>query len=229
MGRTGLLDSGREGHLHPLTLFALTLLALIQAFLANQLVYALVLALSFLVLLDVSPASFLRQLALFAVACGVVQLILHVDIGTSIFLGVAVLVVRVFPVVNIGCALMMTSSSKLLASMRKLHVPNRAAVGAVIGLRFLDEMGDRVKEIKRGMRVRGLRPSPLRPVRAFELYFVPLVYKCLHVSETLVSSVISKGIEADCEKTSYRSLSFGLLDGAALGAGVVLLGVAVWV
>ena len=217
MGRTGLLDSGREGHLHPLTLFALTLLALIQAFLANQLVYALVLALSFL--------------ALFAVACGVVQLILHVDIGyvTSIFLGVAVLVVRVFPVVNIGCALMMTSSSKLLASMRKLHVPNRAAVGAVIGLRFLDEMGDRVKEIKRGMRVRGLRPSPLRPVRAFELYFVPLVYKCLHVSETLVSSVISKGIEADCEKTSYRSLSFGLLDGAALGAGVVLLGVAVWV
>ena len=170
MGRTGLLDGGREGHLHPLTLFALTLLALIQAFLANQLVYALVLALSFLVLLDVSPASFLRQLALFAVACGVVQLILHVDIGyvTSIFLGVAVLVVRVFPVVNIGCALMMTSSSKLLASMRKLHVPNRAAVGAVIGLRFLDEMGGRVKEIKRGMRVRGLRPSPLRPVHAFE-------------------------------------------------------------
>ena len=219
MGRTGLLDGGREGHLHPLTLFALTLLALIQAFLANQLVYALVLALSFLVLLDVSPASFLRQLALFAVACGVVQ---------SIFLGVAVLVVRVFPVVNIGCALMMTSSSKLLASMRKLHVPNRAAVGAVIGLRFLDEMGGRVKEIKRGMRVRGLRPSPLRPVHAFELYFVPLVYKCLHVSETLVSSVISKGIEADCEKTSYRSLSFGLLDGAALGVGVVLLGVAVW-
>ena len=51
MGRTGLLDGGREGHLHPLTLFALTLLALIQAFLANQLVYALVLALSFLVLL----------------------------------------------------------------------------------------------------------------------------------------------------------------------------------
>ena len=230
MGRTGLLDGGREGHLHPLTLFALTLLALIQAFLANQLVYALVLALSFLVLLDVSPASFLRQLALFAVACGVVQLILHVDIGyvTSIFLGVAVLVVRVFPVVNIGCALMMTSSSKLLASMRKLHVPNRAAVGAVIGLRFLDEMGGRVKEIKRGMRVRGLRPSPLRPVHAFELYFVPLVYKCLHVSETLVSSVISKGIEADCEKTSYRSLSFGLLDGAALGVGVFLLGVAVW-
>ena len=77
MGRTGLLDGGREGHLHPLTLFALTLLALIQAFLANQLVYALVLALSFLVLLDVSPASFLRQLALFAVACGVVQLILQ--------------------------------------------------------------------------------------------------------------------------------------------------------
>ena len=58
--------------------------------------------------------------------------------------------------------------------MRKLHVPNRAAVGAVIGLRFLDEMGDRVKEIKRGMRVRGLRPSPLRPVRAFELYCVQM-------------------------------------------------------
>ena len=73
---------------------------------------------------------------------------------------------------------MMTSSSKLLASMRKLHVPNRAAVGAVIGLRFLDEMGGRVKEIKRGMRVRGLRPSPLRPVHAFELYFALCTSAC---------------------------------------------------
>lgn len=29
MGQTGLLDGAREGRLHPLTLFALTLLALI--------------------------------------------------------------------------------------------------------------------------------------------------------------------------------------------------------
>ncbi len=79
------------------------------------------------------------------------------------------------------------------------------------------------------MRVREAAPEPASSrARLRALLRFPLVYKCLHVSETLVSSVISKGIEADCEKTSYRSLSFGLLDGAALGVGVVLLGVAVW-
>lgn len=219
-----------EGRLHPLTLFALALLALAQVFLADQTAYVLMAALSFLVLLDASARAFLRQLVAFACACGLVAFILHVDVGwvTSIFLGLAVLLVRVFPLINIGCALMLVSSSKLLACLRMVRVPNGVAVGTVIALRFFDEIADRVKEIKRGMRVRGLRPSLLHPVRAFELYFVPLVYKCLHVSETLVSSVISKGIERDGERTSYRDLSFKPVDGVAVAVGLVLLGVAVW-
>ena len=93
-----------EGRLHPLTLFALALLALAQVFLADQTAYVLMAALSFLVLLDASARAFLRQLVAFACACGLVAFILHVDVGwvTSIFLGLAVLLVRVFPLSTSG-------------------------------------------------------------------------------------------------------------------------------
>ena len=78
------------------------------------------------------------------------------------------------------------------------------------------------------MRLREFTSKPLHPVRTFELYLVPLVYKCLHVSETLTSSLLAKGILYEGEKTSYHDLSFGLADGASLALSLLFLGVALW-
>lgn len=225
-----LCSRTREGHLHPLTLFALTIVVTFQVFVADQNVYALVVILTFCVLIDASWAAFLRQLIAFACFYGILVLLLHVDLGyvTGFFIALVALVVRVFPIFNIGCVLMLTSPSKLLACLRLLRIPNNITIGVIIGLRFLDEIASRMKEIKKGMSIRGLRPNFTHPLRAFELYFVPLVYKCLHVSETLVSSIIAKGIEYEGEKTSYYDLTFRFIDGASLCIGIALLGVAIW-
>jgi len=107
-------------------------------------------------------------------------------------------------------------------------MPNTVSVAMIAALRFMDEIGLRLHEIRNGMKIRGFHASLLHPVRTFELYFVPLVYKCLHVSETLVSSIIAKGIEYEGEKTSYYDMRFKFADGISLFAGVALLGVALW-
>ena len=219
-----------EGQLHPFTLFALTILVSFQVFFGNQTVYWAVLVLTLLIALNASTGLFLRQIIVFSVSYGMMYFLAFADLGyvTGIFIGLFALIARFIPIFNIGIVLILTSPSKILACFRKLHIPNTVSVAMIAALRFMDEIGLRLHEIRNGMKIRGFHASLLHPVRTFELYFVPLVYKCLHVSETLVSSIIAKGIEYEGEKTSYYDMRFKFADGISLFAGVALLGVALW-
>lgn len=230
MKKKSALKKKEEGQLHPFTLFALTILVSFQVFFGNQTVYWTVLVLTLLIALNASTSLFLRQIIVFSVSYGMMYLLTFADLGyvTGIFIGLFALIARFIPIFNIGIVLILTSPSKILACFRKLHMPNTVSVAMIAALRFMDEIGLRLHEIRNGMKIRGFHASLLHPVRTFELYFVPLVYKCLHVSETLVSSIIAKGIEYEGEKTSYYDMRFKFADGISLFVGVALLGVALW-
>ncbi|HEO4577958.1 energy-coupling factor transporter transmembrane component T family protein [Levyella massiliensis] len=230
MSRSFSRRKDQEGYLHPLTLFALTILFSFLVFTRNPWLYGITCAASFLILLSRSARTCIKNLVFYAGIFGVAVLLAHISSGftTGAFLGLAILILQLFPIMNIGRALVMTSSTKIFTAMRQLHLPISLSVGLVTALRFLDEILLSLKEIKAGMKIRGFHASLLHPVRTFELYFVPLVYKCLHVSETLVSSIIAKGIEYEGEKTSYYDMRFKFADGISLFAGVALLGVALW-
>ena len=230
MIKKSALKKKEEGQLHPYTLFALTILVSFQVFFGNQTVYWAVLVLTLLIALNASTGLFLRQIIVFSVSYGMMYFLAYADLGyvTGIFIGLFALITRFIPIFNIGIVLILTSPSKILACFRKLHMPNTVSVAMIAALRFMDEIGLRLHEIRNGMKIRGFHASLLHPVRTFELYFVPLVYKCLHVSETLVSSIIAKGIEYEGEKTSYYDMRFKFADGISLFAGVALLGVALW-
>lgn len=230
MIKKSALKKKEEGQLHPFTLFALTILVSFQVFFGNQTVYWAVLVLTLLIALNASTGLFLRQIIVFSVSYGMMYFLAFADLGyvTGIFIGLFALIARFIPIFNIGIVLILTSPSKILACFRMLHMPNTVSVAMIAALRFMDEIGLRLHEIRNGMKIRGFHASLLHPVRTFELYFVPLVYKCLHVSETLVSSIIAKGIEYEGEKTSYYDMRFKFADGISLFAGVALLGVALW-
>lgn len=230
MIKKSALKKKEEGQLHPFTLFALTILVSFQVFFGNQTVYWAVLVLTLLIALNASTGLFLRQIIVFSVSYGMMYFLAFADLGyvTGIFIGLFALIARFIPIFNIGIVLILASPSKILACVRKLHMPNTVSVAMIAALRFMDEIGLRLHEIRNGMKIRGFHASLLHPVRTFELYFVPLVYKCLHVSETLVSSIIAKGIEYEGEKTSYYDMRLKFADGISLFAGVALLGVALW-
>ena len=184
MIKKSALKKKEEGQLHPFTLFALTILVSFQVFFGNQTVYWAVLVLTLLIALNASTGLFLRQIIVFSVSYGMMYFLAFADLGyvTGIFIGLFALIARFIPIFNIGIVLILTSPSKILACVRKLHMPNTVSVAMIAALRFMDEIGLRLHEIRNGMKIRGFHASLLHPVRTFELYFVPLVYKCLHVS-----------------------------------------------
>lgn len=216
--------------MNPITLFILILLTSFLVFLVNQTMYYVLLSMSFLFLFLFSYTEGVKRALAYIGLFLLIKLLAYIDLGmtTGALIGLIALFLRLYPIFNIGRILILTSPLKIMSALRAVKAPQSISIGLVTALRFLDEMTARLKEIRNGMKVRGLRLSLLHPIRSFELYLIPLIYKCLHVSETLTSSIIAKGIEYEGKKTSYRPVHFGWYDTVGLLAAVFLLWRSVW-
>ena len=140
----------------------------------------------------------------------------------------ALIVVKLFPLWILVGIITEFNTSEIIASLRKLKLPNNLCVGVSIFIRFIPEYRNYLKEIKEGLKVRNISFNMLKPLQSFEMYLVPLIYKAFDTANILTCSLITKGIEFDCEKTSYIDLSLTWRDYAVIMAGMGFIGITVW-
>ena len=112
--------------------------------------------------------------------------------------------------------------------IQKNWIDGGIGIGITVFFRFIPEISIRMKEINNGMKIRGFKASIFKPIRTFELYFVPLMYKCIDISDTLTCSIISKGIEYDGKKTSFHEVKITFIDISMIVGGMILLGASLW-
>ena len=197
-----------------IVLFILIVSFSITLFITDKFGYYIMLAVSFVLLLTHSKKVFLNMSTKYLFLILLLHLLekLPYGLGVASFIGLLLIGIKLFPVFTLGRILISLSPLTIMSSLRKIGIPNNFNLSVATGLRFMGEMNIRLKEIRNGMKVRGLKISLLHPVRSFELYLIPLMYKCLHVSETLTSSIISKGAEYNTEKTSYTPTKYNIFD-----------------
>lgn len=197
-----------------IVLFILIVSFSITLFITDKFGYYIMLTVSFVLLLTHSKKEFLNMSTKYLFLILLLHLLekLPYGLGVASFIGLLLIGIRLFPVFTLGRILISLSPLTIMSSLRKIGIPNNFNLSVATGLRFMGEMNIRLKEIRNGMKVRGLAISLLHPIRSFELYLIPLMYKCLHVSETLTSSIISKGAEYEIEKTSYNSTKYSVFD-----------------
>ena len=197
-----------------IVLFILIVSFSITLFITDKFSYYIMLTVSFVLLLTHSKKAFLSMSVKYLFLLLLLHLLekLPYRLGVASFIGLLLIGIKLFPVFTLGRILISLSPLTIMSSLRKIGIPNNFNLSVATGLRFMGEMNIRLKEIRNGMKVRGLKISLLHPVRSFELYLIPLMYKCLHVSETLTSSIISKGAEYEIEKTSYNSTKYSVFD-----------------
>ena len=140
----------------------------------------------------------------------------------------ALIVLKLFPLWILAGIAMEFNTSEIIATLRKLKLPNNLCIGASIFIRFIPEYRNYLKEIKEGLKVRNISFNILKPVRSFEMYLVPLIYKAFETGNILTCSLITKGIEFDCEKTSYVDLALTWRDYASITAGIGFIGITIW-
>ena len=197
-----------------IVLFILIVSFSITLFITDKLGYYIMMSVSFILLLTHSKKAFLSVSVKYLFLLLLLHLLgkLPYELGVASFIGLLLIGIKLFPVFTLGRILISLSPLTIMSSLRKIGIPNDFNLSIATGLRFMSEMEIRIKEIRNGMKVRGLRISLVHPVRSFELYLIPLMYKCLHVSETLTSSIISKGAEYKIKKTSYNPTKYNIFD-----------------
>ncbi len=216
--------------INPLTIVGLILLFSIILTTGEQYQYLAALIFSFLLLFLFSYKKALSVAGTLA-AIWIVIYLLKPYLG-NVFIGsiytLLLIIIKFSPLFILGKVLSSYSSSHLLAAFRKIGIGGSIGIGITIFFRFIPEISIRMKEIGSGMKIRGFKASILKPLKSFELYFVPLIYKCIDISDTLTCSVISKGIEYEGKKTSFHEIKFTFLDIVMLIIGTALVGFSIW-
>ena len=199
-------------------------------FFSEMLVYWVMTIFSFILLFFVNRKKTLSFITAYMLLFALIRIMNFLTLSGWIgsVYTMALIVVKLFPLWILVGIIMEFNTSEIIASLRKLKLPNNLCVGVSIFIRFIPEYRNYLKEIKEGLKVRNISFNIFKPLQSFEMYLVPLIYKAFDTANILTCSLITKGIEFDCEKTSYVDLSLTWRDYAVIMAGMGFIGITVW-
>ena len=216
--------------LKPITIGILMIIYTSILFFSEMLVYWVMTLFSFILLFFVNRKKTFSFITVYILVFALIRIMNFLTLSGWIgsVYTMALIVVKLFPLWILVGIIMEFNTSEIIASLRKLKLPNNLCVGVSIFIRFIPEYRNYIKEIKEGLKVRNISFNILKPLQSFEMYLVPLIYKAFDTANILTCSLITKGIEFDCEKTSYVDLSLTWRDYAVIIAGMGFIGITVW-
>ena len=91
--------------------------------------------------------------------------------------------------------------------------------------RYIPTVQDEFRSIKNTMKLRGIglnvKNVVLHPIKTCEYAIVPLVIRSMTISDELAASAMTRGLDLESERTSYREVRLRLTD-YLIAAGVIL-------
>lgn len=218
--------------LNPVTILLIIFLSTFIIFMGNTFLQYTVAVIGFLILLKQDFKLFLKFLVIY-IAMGVLiyyvlDHALYDLIQVRFFYPLLVFFYKVWPLVVMARSIGTFTSSELMNAYRKIGLKDQFCIAIAVFFRFVPEFKHRMREIKEAVKIRNLNPSILHPIRSFEVFLVPMIYRGLSISDIITASIITKGIEYPCKKTSYRDLNFKLSDIVFALIFLALLGVSIW-
>lgn len=224
------MNFGNRLFLKPITIGVLMIIYTSILFFSEMLVYWVMTLFSFILLFFVNRKKTFSFITVYILVFALIRIMNFLTLSGWIgsVYTMALIVVKLFPLWILVGIIMEFNTSEIIASLRKLKLPNNLCVGVSIFIRFIPEYRNYLKEIKEGLKVRNISFNIVKPLQSFEMYLVPLIYKAFDTANILTCSLITKGIEFDCEKTSYVDLSLTWRDYAVIMAGMGFIGITVW-
>lgn len=102
--------------------------------------------------------------------------------------------------------------SEIISALQRLHLPKQIVIALTITIRYFPTFKQEFQTMKEAMRLRGLVPSWLHPIKRFEYFIVPQLFRSSLLAEELTAAGLTKGIDAPIKRTNYLNQSFQLHD-----------------
>ncbi len=146
-----------------------------------------------------------------------------VSLMMSIF-GVTVL--KMIPIITMAkWVLKSTYMDELTVALERAGMPLTVTIPFVVMFRYIPTLGIEYKMIRNTMKIRGVSDTffkiMVHPFATVEYILVPLLMRCLKVSDELAASGTTRGMERENERHSLLKIEFGIREYAVL-AGTIL-------
>ena len=151
----------------------------------------------------------------------------HVGEIFALFLTVLMQSVPCFVLVSV--LISKYTSAELLSALETMRIPRTLVVAVTITLKYIPTFSREFKYIKESMRLRGIPFTWTHPLRTFQYFIVPQLFRCAALSEEVTAAGLVKGIDSPVKRSSYYEQKMRLSDYLLLSLFVVgLIGGFIW-
>ena len=117
--------------------------------------------------------------------------------------------------------------SDFSTALQNMHFPKGAIITLAVVFRHLPTVSDEFRSIKNTMKLRGIgltfKNIILHPIKTGEYAIVPLIIRSMKIADELAASAMTRGLDLETKRTSYREIRLRLKDFVA--AGIVVIAV----
>ena len=137
--------------------------------------------------------------------------------GTE-FLGLFIIVIiQAVPCIALASILVSKyNSAQLLSALETIHIPRVLVVAVTITLKYIPTFRREFTYITESMRLRGIGFTWKQPVKSFQYFIVPQLFRCAAPAEEVTAAGLVKGIDAPMRRTSFYEEKASLIDVAVL-------------
>lgn len=95
------------------------------------------------------------------------------------------------------------NSAQLLSALETLHIPRSLVVAVTITLKYIPTFKREFGYILESMRLRGITFTWKKPIKSFQYFVVPQLFRCAALAEEVTAAGLVKGIDAPMRRSSY--------------------------
>ncbi|MBQ7433941.1 MAG: energy-coupling factor transporter transmembrane protein EcfT [Lachnospiraceae bacterium] len=149
--------------------------------------------------------------------------------GLSVIMSVfGVTILKFIPIIMVGrWVLRTTCMDDLMVSLERAKFPREITIAFVVMFRYIPTLKIEHGMIRNTMKIRGIVDTfwkkLLHPLSTMEYILVPLLMRCLKVTEELAASGTTRGLERENVRYSLRPVRFGWKEVAVAAGGFLVL------
>lgn len=104
------------------------------------------------------------------------------------------------------------SPSELISALEPFRIPKAFLVSLAIIVRYFPTFKREFGFMKESMRLRNIPYDVRRPIRSFEYFLVPQLFRCSILSDEITAAALTKGITNPKRRSSYYNMKMKAVD-----------------
>lgn len=139
-----------------------------------------------------------------------------------------VTLLKLIPIVMMGLWILRTTyMDDLMVALQRMRLPQAVTIPLVVMFRYIPTLRIEYRQIRSTMDIRGISDTLWKrvshPLATIEYILIPLLMRCLKVTDELAASGTTRGLELECKRHALRPIRFSWPESL-----VSLLGILSW-